>query len=95
MKTCTITVTVKAGDTVIKHKTWRGVDVMKQSPQQGVARRWYNYVLADMNSCLIGQDKMITAHFEAYYGAPNHTRITGFLSGVNGKTWRADGIFER
>lgn len=96
MTTCKVEAKVYVDDVTVKSRTWLVVDVMDTSRTRAWTTRQFNTVLKDLNSCLIGKDKIIRAVWTADYGkAQGYTRLSGWLSGVNGKVMARRGIFER
>lgn len=95
MATCEVTVTLFVEDKEMLTKKWPAVDVMKLYPTRSWARRKFNTWLADLAGTLIGHNKIVFVRWEAYYGAPHHSRVSGSISGYNGKTVSQKGIFER
>lgn len=93
-KTCKVVAEITVDGKVMKSKTWPAVDVMKMSATRGWVRRYFNAYLKDFASCPIGQDKIIRAHWIAYYGPPSNDIIRGDLSGLNGTVRRQAGVFE-
>lgn len=93
---CRVNAELRVDSKLMWSRLWEQVDIMHTGGTRGVARRKFNEWLKDLGpGCLIGKDKVITMYWEAFYGPPNYTRITGALSGVNGRTMRMDGMFER
>lgn len=95
MATCQVTVTISVDDKEMVTKKWPAVDVMKLFPTRSWARRKFNIWLADLAATPIGHNKIVRARWEAYYGAPCHSRVSGGLSGFNGKTTGQSGVFEK
>lgn len=89
--TCRVHAEIFVDDRVVKVRTWPACDVMKTSATRGWTTRQFNIALRGA-----GKDQVVTAEWIACYGkAQGHTRITGWLSGVNGRTMARRGIFEK
>jgi hypothetical protein len=86
--TCKVVSEIKLDGTVIASRIWETVDVMNMSATRAWTTKLFNASRKAAQS-----NQIIVARWDAYYGAPYHTHLSGLLSGVNGMVQRR-GIFE-
>ncbi len=92
MKTCHVKAKICISDTVIKTKEWPKCDVMKTGHTRAWVTRQFNRCLKDLDNTGL-EDKAVFAVWDAFYGPPCHSHISGRLAGNNNLIVRR-GVFE-
>lgn len=90
MATCKIEADIRIAGVVVKSKSWPACDIMKTGSTRGWASRQFNIFLKSAP-----KDNIVRAEWTARYGEEQgHQSISGWISGVNGRTMVRRGIFE-